>query len=314
MNHRRPLKVLVCSDGSERGAGVVRTAALITVPGAADTTLLGIREGRGEPDTIMDALQEQRRLLEREDAPVELIVAAGEPVAEIVRRTEETDYDLVVIGAFRRGRRVTDPLTARTYRIAKAIRPPVLVAIGERGRLAEILLSIGIGGAFTSKGGSALEITGRVARAAGARVTIFHVVAEPPAMHAGLRRRQSNTETILRSDPTLARGLEERQAQLRELGVRSRIRVRHGFVADEILAERQREDYDLVIVGSPPAAGSIRSFLLGGVTREVLDLADCPIMVVRTGLQKDRSGGLARRLGELLASAMGRRHPPPDEG
>ena len=307
MKTARALKVLVCSDGSERGEKVVRTAALITVPGAAVTTLLGIREGREEPDAFRDALLSQQRILEEGGATVELAIADGEPVAEIVRRTDETVYDLVVIGALRKGRRMTDPLTTRTYRIVKAIVPPVLIAIGDRPRLEEILLAIG-GGHFPEVAdgarGSAVEITARVARATGARVTVFHVVAEPPAMHAGLRRRQSDTASILRSDPGLARMLGERRRRLEELGVESRLRVRHGFVADEILEERRSEGYDLVVVGSALAAGPIRSYLLGGVTREVLDRADCPVLVVRTQIPESRLLTLARRLGRRFASAL----------
>ncbi len=267
MNGERALRILICSNGSEGSDRLVRTAALIAGPGAAETTLLGIRERRLDEDALHEVLLAQQRVLENSGAKVELVSAPGEPVEEIVHRAEEGAWDLVAIGA------------SRTYRIVKAVRRPVLVVLGEAERVKRILLSVG----DTRRIGTSVEIAGRIARAAAAHITLVHIVAQPPAMHAGLRRRQSDTASILKSDPVLAHRLREAQGALARLRVESEIRVGHGFVIDEVLAERRRGEHDLLVVGSVPAGAGFRSYFLGDMTREILDGADCPVLVVRTG-------------------------------
>jgi K+-sensing histidine kinase KdpD len=80
MNGERALRILICSNGSEGSDRVVRTAGLIAGPGAAETTLLGIRERRRDENALHEVLLAQQRVLEISGAKVELVSAPGEPI------------------------------------------------------------------------------------------------------------------------------------------------------------------------------------------------------------------------------------------
>jgi nucleotide-binding universal stress UspA family protein len=56
--------------------------------------------------------------------------------------------------------------------------------------------------------------------------------------------------------------------------------VRHGLVVDEILAEAQRGDYDLVVIGAYRSEGWQR-ILLDDQAHKIIVQLDRPVLVVR---------------------------------
>ena len=91
-------------------------------------------------------------------------------------------YDLIVIGSRRSTESGRSWQSHRTYEIIKAVEPSVLVAIGTHEGLSRILLCSG-GKHFID---DAVRLTGTFAAALHAKVTLFHVMAEPPAIYAHL--------------------------------------------------------------------------------------------------------------------------------
>ena len=75
----------------------------------------------------MEALREESKAFREQDVQLEIVTKFGDPVAEIIRRTKETAYDLVVIGAERRRAQEFFLPSTKAYSIAEAIAPPVLV-------------------------------------------------------------------------------------------------------------------------------------------------------------------------------------------
>src|SRR5687767_13898973 len=57
--------------------------------------------------------------------------------------------------------------------------------------------------------------------------------------------------------------------------------VRHGRPASEIVMEADRFGADLIVVGAR-GHGTVERLLIGSVSSEVVDHADCPVLVVRT--------------------------------
>src|ERR1035438_3670212 len=100
-----PMKILFCSDGSSQAENAVRFGALIAAACQAETSILGIVEKVGHEDNVLQALRRAQGILKEYHLNAELITKAGRPVAEIIKRTQETKYDLVVIGAVRKGAR-----------------------------------------------------------------------------------------------------------------------------------------------------------------------------------------------------------------
>jgi nucleotide-binding universal stress UspA family protein len=72
--------------------------------------------------------------------------------------------------------------------------------------------------------------------------------------------------------------------------VLTEVRVRHGLVLYQVLAETRMGDYDLIVTGSSQARGVIRHYIMGDLTRSILNHANCPVLVVRAG-QPGRTEG-----------------------
>jgi nucleotide-binding universal stress UspA family protein len=271
------MKILICSDASEQAGNAVRFAATIAGACKAETTILGITEKTGEEDRIFASLKDAQQLLREQGVNAEIVIKAGEPIEEIVRRTEETRYDMVVIGATRKGTRGPFLMSAKAYKIIKAVAPPVLVVIGDRVTLKRILVCSG-GEKYIDR---AVEFTAALASASDAAVTLFHVMAEPPPVYSDLIRMEEDVNLLLHSNSVLGENLRRELEALARQGVRSEVRLRHGLVISEVFKEVRRGNYDLIVTGSSPEGGSLRRYIMGNITREIVNRAECPVLVVR---------------------------------
>src|SRR5437016_1114708 len=273
------MKILICSDGKPAADNATRIGGLLAGPSHAEATLLGIAEKPSDERPLRDALEAQAQSLRADRVAPEIVVRAGEPGRQILNQTSATNYDLVVIGARRTGRTGLYWRSKKTYEVIKAIPPPVLVAIGECNRLKRFLVCTG-GKEFIEE---AVQLTGKVAAAVGASVTLLHVMAEPPAIYADLVRLEEDVERLLESKSELGMNLCAQKADLEKLGVAAEVRIRHGIVIDQVFAEAREKSYDLIVTGSSQARGMLRHYIMGDLTRAILNHANCPVLVARAG-------------------------------
>jgi len=270
------MRVLICSDGSEQAEQAIRMGALIAAGCQAQVTLLGIMEVAGQSQVLLDSLRRGQALLQEKSIRAELITKAGEPVPEIIQRTKETRYDLVVIGAVRKGTRGRFWMSSKTYKLIKEIEPPVLSVAGKCATIRRVLICSG-GKHYIE---NAVRLTGQIAKGAGATVTLLHVMGELPALYAHLPRMEETATRLLNSDSELGINLRHEKATLESMGVPTEVRLRHGPVLQEILSETRTEPYDLVVTGSA-VSRSLRTYVLGDVSREILNRAECAVLVAR---------------------------------
>src|SRR2546428_775133 len=125
------MKILFCTDASLHAQNAIRFGSLIAAACAAETTILGIAESPSHEATLLETLSREQHLLRKKGVDVEMIRKAGYPVREIVKRTSEATYDLVVIGAARKAPGAFS-LPAKAYKIIKRIPPPVVAVVGAR--------------------------------------------------------------------------------------------------------------------------------------------------------------------------------------
>ena len=272
------MKILFCSDGMSQAENAVRFGALIAAACQAETSILGISEKTGDQEPLVQALRREQDILKEHYLDAELISKAGRPVPEIVKRTQESDYDLVVIGAVGKGPRGPGWMSARAYKIIESVVPPVLVVIGERSTLRRILLCT----SGWPPADKTMEYAGEIARSVNAVVDLFHVMDEPPVIYDNLSRMEEDADRLLASKSKLGRTLRHQKELLEGFGVFGGFLLHRGLVVPEILEELQRTDYDLVMVGSSPADDLLRQYVMGDVTREIVDRADLPVLVMRT--------------------------------
>lgn len=292
------MKILICTDGSAQAENAVRFGGLIAEKCEAEATILAITEKPGEEDIVFDSLRRAQQLLKEHGVNAEIITKSGEPIEEIVKRADETSYDLVVIGAVRKGTRGPFLMSAKAYKIIKAVAPPVLAVIGNRESIKRILVCSG-GEKYIDR---AVEFSGTLAKAAGASVTLFHVMAEPPAVYTDLIKMEEDVNLLLHSSSGLGQNLRREKEALQAMGVTAEVRLRHGLVISEVFKEIRRGDYDLVVTGSSPEGGNLRSYIMGNITREIVNRAECPVLVVRGG---DEPLGLTRSLRGFFSQAFG---------
>jgi nucleotide-binding universal stress UspA family protein len=65
-----------------------------------------------------------------------------------------------------------------------------------------------------------------------------------------------------------------------EAGVQAEFEYLEGDAADAIVAAAQQRQADIIVVGSR-GLGALRSLVLGSVSREVVDRADRPVLIVK---------------------------------
>ena len=273
------MKILICSDGMQSTETAIHLGGSLAGPLKAETTLLGIAETSQDEQPLRDALYKQAQLLQERGVSPAIVVQSGEPVRQIVDQTSKTNYDLVVIGARWIGATGHYWRSAKTYEVIKAIQPPVLVAIGESKQLKRFLVCTG-GKEFIEH---AVEFTGKLAAAVKASVTLLHVMAEPPALYADLVRLEEDVTQLLESKSELGTNLRRQQRELDKLGVPAEVHLRHGIVIDQVFEEVRAGGYDLIVTGTSQARGLLRHYIMGDLTRSILNGANCPVLVARAG-------------------------------
>jgi nucleotide-binding universal stress UspA family protein len=279
------MRILICSDGMPASTAATRLGGIISRGTGAETVLLGIVENPPDEAPLREALEREAQQLQQDSIVPNIVIRAGEPIREIVSATSASTYDLVVIGAQHKDNSGLYWRSEKTYELIKAISPPVLVAIGNCDTLKRFLVCTG-GRAFIDE---ALNLTGELAGSLGASVTLLHVMAEPPAMYADLVQLEEDLDRLLESKSELGLNLRKQKETLERLGAKTEVRIRHGIVLDEVFDEIGKGNYDLVVTGSSQALGMVRHYIMGDVTRAILNRAECPILVARAGLIQHRS-------------------------
>jgi nucleotide-binding universal stress UspA family protein len=270
------MKILICHDGSEAAERALGLGATLATGCQAEVTLLGIIESQGETNTILDSLKRGLAVLTGKSVRTELITRSGQPIEEIVRQTAETSYDLVIVGAARKGTTGRFWMSSKSYKIIKEIKPPVLLVAGKVTSIKRMLICSG-GKTYIE---SALPLAGQIARAFGAAVVLLHVQPEPPGILAHLPGMGLDVEALLASSSELGINLRHAREMLEATGVKAEVRLRDGAVLTEILQELEQGEYELVVTGSA-LSRNLRTYVLGDITREIVNRAQCAVLVVR---------------------------------
>jgi nucleotide-binding universal stress UspA family protein len=295
------MNLMVCSDGSERAREALISAAIIASATRAETTILGITETEQDQDRLLEALSEELQAFQEKGIKAGVVAKFGDPVEEIIQQTRESRCDLVVIGAERqRGQEFFLP-SAKAYSIIESIAAPVLVVPKSRPTLKRILICSG-GGTYID---NAVRFTSEMAKDLSASITLLTVVSEPPAMHATLFRRQKDMESLLNSESELARNLRNEKAIIEGAGVPVCVQIRHGIVIDQILEEVELGDCDLIVIGSWPVRDSWRNYVIGNVTRQIVNRTDRPVLVIRSDKEPASLADRLRRMVTKLAGKQG---------
>lgn len=292
------MRILICSDGTDPADKPTRLGSQLGRTCGAEITLLGIAERPGDEAPLRAAVETEERLLRESGVQPEIVLREGDPVAQILEQTSATNYDLVIIGTRVKQTSGRYWRSHRTYEVIKAIPPPVLVASGDCQSLSRFLVCTG-GKRYIE---AAVQLTGEMAACAGASVTLLHVMAEPPAIFADLVRREEDVDALLSGGSELGQNLLMQKQSLEKLGVKAEVRVRHGIVLDQVFAEVRAGKHDMIVTGTSQARGALQHYIMGDLTRSILNRANCPVLVARPKMPAS-GGGIWAALKRAFASS-----------
>jgi nucleotide-binding universal stress UspA family protein len=291
------MKILFCSDGTPSSDKATRLTSLLASRCQAGVTLLGVAEKPSDEQALQLALEKEAQVLGAANLSVQMIVRAGDPIRQVVNLSAANKFDLTIIGARGQGPSGLHLRSNKTYEFVKGVHSPVLVALGEREELRRFLVCTG-GKKFSEE---TVHLTGEIAACAGASVTLLHVMAEPPALYVDLVQLEEDIDRLLESGSELGENLRAQKEAFEKRGVPVELRVRHGIVLDQIFKELREGNHDLIVTGSSQSTGPFRHYIMGDITRGILNRADCPVLVSRGG-ESTGSPGFLRSLKRLFGA------------
>ena len=169
-------------------------------------------------------------------------------------------------------------LTGRSIRpLMEKIQVPILYVPQVRLPLKRMLVSIG-GLEYTE---SAESLAVQISAVSHADVCILHVVPPTDLDYPSTRDVREHLDDLADTDTLPGRNLRKALDMAESAGLNARIVTRQGNVVEEILAEIREMDYDLICMGSPYSAHSLRQLYAPNVTAEVMEVVHCPVLTAR---------------------------------
>lgn len=299
-------RIVVATDFSESSVQAARWSAEVLAPDAEHllvhvlevpeppSALAGrfgsreelLRTGRkGVEERLRDLRESLEGRRGGDEAAIRTEIRLGPPADEIVGLAEDDDADLLVVGGHGfETRGAWERLGSTAERVIRASATPVLVARGtDRAPPRGILVPVDGSASSLQALAWGRFLSGRF----DVPLTALHV--ETPFIYHYADTIPPSSDPSIAGDEgsdDLAWWVPERQAWLREqadlAGLEPEavtIRVALGKPADEILAAREREDADLIVMGSR-GVGAVGRVFLGSVAGGVLRRTECPVLVV----------------------------------
>src|SRR3954447_862333 len=195
---------------------------------------------------------------------------------------EETHASLIVVGSSPRAARRRVLAGSTGERLLHGASCPVAVAPGgmrereARGRVTRI----GVAYVDSPEGREALHVAVEWTKKTSASLTLYTVVA-PRSEFSPIAGRASEESLMAAVRESVRSSLDSALSSLPE-GVEAADELLEGDVVEELAALDERE-CDLLVCGSR-GYGPVRRVLLGGVSRQLLRRAACPVVVVPRGV------------------------------
>lgn len=282
--------ILLADDGSADARAAVDLLA--SLPHDAECRITAIRVfsalQTAEYKAIEDGLERTKHLLMSRHLRVKTEMLMGYPSDKIIEYAEDTNPDLIVMGA--KGQRATlgIPLGGVAMHIVEDGRWPVLVVRKDHNKLERILLVVD--GSECS--GIACDYLGRFPMPSGAQMWVMHVMSEiypevlvePFAGGVGVIPALLTAEDLKKhyeqQHEYAQRLLQNAIHNLAVQGVSAEPVLRRGDAATEILNYATNNDIDLIVTGSR-GLGPVRSWLMGSVSRKLVHYSECSVLVAR---------------------------------
>ena len=243
--------------------------------------LLGVAENRSsaaidEHHPLADIFAGAVDVFKQRGLEYELVIRNGEAEQVISEYANRGDYITVVSPLGRSWLRHW--LTGRSFRaLMEKITGPLLHVPEMRLPLKKILISAGGLGYEVSAENLALQIATR----SRAEVTILHVIPPTDMNYPTTSVTLEHVNDLQDTDTILGRSLRKGMEIAREANLDAQLTTRQGHVVEEIVAEVEQGNYDMVCMGSRYSTHALRQLYTPNVTAEVAEAVHCPLLTVR---------------------------------
>ncbi len=202
----------------------------------------------------------------------------GKPEEEILNEIHDNDYNLVIFDdlGFKKLRIGLKKTIAQ--RVAERAFCSVLIVRGEIRPVRKILLCDS--GAEESRLvnkflSQVIDVLGK-----DEMPTVLHVMSQISAGPGvrGTQLRADAEELIVNNTPE-GDLLKKDMDTLKEAGLQPAVKIRHGLVVDEIMAEAKTGDYDLVVIGTNRERW--QHFLLDDLGQQLVKQLNRPILILK---------------------------------
>jgi nucleotide-binding universal stress UspA family protein len=268
--------ILLCTNGHQSTRPALEYGVWLAEILNKPVTLLGLNENQEFKSLLDELLEKAAARLRAQKIPFTQMIEAG-PGADTIVRVAKSGHYLTVVGPL--GRPVWQRVVqGRSFRrLLAKIKSPILYVPQCCLSLEHILVCTGgLGYALSLE-----RLSLMVARAAGSRITLLHVIEPINLDYPTAMEIQHHPDNILESDTPQARNLRQALTEIHSAGLTAELKIRHGSVVHEILAEIHSGEYDLVGLGSPYSAKSLRHLYTSNVTAEVAETIHVPVLSVR---------------------------------
>ena len=275
------LEFLIATNGFKGTWSAIEYGAWLAESMKTRVTLLGVTEELNpaaidDHHPLEDIFERAVGLFKDKGVDYSLEIQNGEAEQVIPNKANQKDY-ITVVGPLGRAP-LKRWLTGRSIRpLMEKIASPILYVPVTRLPMKKMLVSIGgLGYAVTAE-----NLAFRVATATRAEVTILHVVPPSDLDYPSTRNVREHINDLADTDTLPGRSLRQALDVARSTGLSAKVVTREGNVVDEILAEVQDGNYDMVCMGSSFSAHTLRQLYTPNVTAEIAESMNCPVLTAR---------------------------------
>lgn len=280
------MRILIATGGAQHSTLAVLFGSMLAADLAATSTdvkvtFLSVISKKDERIAAEEILTDATALAQRYIPVSETRIRVGYPADAIVDEAEEGEYDLVVVGERQHHSfRTRFLLSATAERVIEHAPCPVIVAKGRIVPVRQILLCEGVRTEDPLVDRAVDQVFSLLSLAQS--VAVLHVMSQvSSAPQKSKDALVISTGELIKRKTREGRWLQHDEKSLTEAGIPNpTLKVRHGLVIEEILAEARTGNYDLIIVGAHRGSGW-RRILLDDITHQVIVHADRPVLVTR---------------------------------
>lgn len=245
----------------------------------ANTTLALLWTGDRERhlESSKKFIEQASKRLKGIQVTTEIIV--GDQIESIHNVVDSHGIDIVIVGETENGSFLNFTVDPIVDKVVSKSPVPVIEVCHPAEKLERILICTG----GTDRANDAIEAGSLLASKIGAQATLLYVTGNVPSMYTGLDQMDETLQEILDTDTPLAHHLRRGAEIMEGYNLEAKLELRHGVPSDTIVASAESGDYDLIVLGASRVGKNLRNWLLGNVSKQVIERTDTPVMIVHIG-------------------------------